>query len=65
MSQLAKEKNLPCIELFDKMEGKGELLCDGLHFSNGGNELLANEIDKQLEKVLDLKIQFPDWKEKN
>ena len=47
------------------MEGKVELLCDGLHFSDGGNELLANELDKQLEKLLDLEIQFPDWKEKN
>lgn len=65
MSKLAKEKNLPCVELYDKMAGKVDLLCDGLHFSDSGNLLLANELDKQLESLLEMEIQFPDWKEKN
>ena len=47
------------------MAGKVDLLCDGLHFSDSGNLLLANELDKQLESLLEMEIQFPDWKEKN
>ena len=61
---IAQSKSLPCVGLFDLMAGRKELLCDGLHLSDAGNQLLADELDKQLAALLPLETQLPDWKDK-
>lgn len=69
--QVAKEKSLVYLNLFELMKKVGDdykaYLSDGLHFNTKGNAFLFKElialIDKEIPELSEhkLNIPFPDW----
>lgn len=56
MEKVAKEKNLPFLNLFDKMKEATDLLEDGLHLSKKGNYVFFTNIVEKIEN------EFPEFK---
>ncbi len=48
IEQVAKEQNLPTIDVYGAMAGHPEYFVDGVHPNNQGAEVIANEIHKTI-----------------
>lgn len=69
-SNTANDLKVPCLDLHTAMINQEDwqgLLCDGLHLSRRGSELLASllvpALEKQLEKRLPSQLLLPLWDE--